>query len=151
MRGDRFLRAERLHLRRESQKLFAQGRRVFKFPYRALYLEERAASSPGIALMVQAPKRLFKRATARNAQKRRIREAFRLQAHALRAHAHLRGSRIILAIMLVSNEPVPAERGHRAVRFILQQVLAAAEHHAGSPSAQTPSATQPPPLPPSTG
>lgn len=65
----------RLSLRREIEALFtsAQSRSVKIYPIRCTYC--RAQSS---AVMVSAPKKLFKHAVDRNALKRRMREAYRL-------------------------------------------------------------------------
>ena len=116
-------RSERLHLKRLADQLFQKGRRAFAYPYRGQYLVEPQSDEPGLVLVVVVPKRVLKLATDRNAQKRRIREAYRLNAHPLRQYALEHRYRIVVGILLIANETLPWRRGHRAVVSILQQIL----------------------------
>lgn len=69
-----------LRSKTEIDALLARGAVLFRYPIKAYCLER---GLPGQALprmMVSVPKRNFKRAVQRNLLKRRIREAFRLNA-----------------------------------------------------------------------
>lgn len=59
---------------REVLSLLEKGRPVFRFPLKVYYLEGEGDFG------VSVPKRHFKRAVKRNLLKRRVREAFRLNA-----------------------------------------------------------------------
>lgn len=120
----RFPRYERLSKRREIEALFAQGRKAFAFPYRIVFTITPVEQHPGPAMMPVVPKRLFKRAVDRNANKRRIREAYRLQAPPLRAALRERGLRLAVAFLIVSNDPVPYERAYRAIGRLMAELLA---------------------------
>ena len=54
-----FPRAERLPNKRETERLFRKGTRLFSFPYRALFLVGTEGEA-GIKIVFIAPKRLWK-------------------------------------------------------------------------------------------
>ena len=62
----------------EIDALVERGAVLFRYPIKAYYLDREAAGFS--RLMVSVPKRNFKRAVKRNLLKRRIREAWRLNA-----------------------------------------------------------------------
>ena len=116
--------SQRLHLESEINELFAHGQRIFVFPYRATYrLLSVAQGKEPIKMMSIVPKRIYKHAVDRNRNKRRIREAFRLQANPLRASLKKKGLQLQLAFLLTSNEEVEWKRGHEAVEKILTKIL----------------------------
>ena len=119
-----FPRQERLHLKREVDALFAEGRRAFVFPYRLTYriIAAPAGEEGGVAMMPIVPKRLFKHAVDRNRNKRRLRAAFRLQVGALRELARQRQVRVQLAFLLIAQEEVEYARLHTSVGRLLGQV-----------------------------
>ncbi len=126
-RSERFPRSERLHLKREIDAVFAQGKKSFCFPYRAVYrITPAVGEEIGLAIAVVAPKRLYKRAVARNAQKRRLRELYRTQANALRSIAQTKGVRIAIMFLCVSKEAVPREKARKAIQHLLHDVQRAA-------------------------
>jgi ribonuclease P protein component len=116
--------SERLHLEREISALFKHGKRAFVFPYRATYslLPAKEGSAP-ILMMAIVPKRVCKHAVDRNRNKRRIREAFRLQANPLRELLKAKGLQLHLAFLLVANEEIEWQRGHAAVAKLLTKIL----------------------------
>ena len=118
-----FPRHERLHLKREVDALFAEGRRAFVFPYRLTYrIIAAPAGEGGVAMMPIVPKRLFKHAVDRNRNKRRLRAAFRLQVGALRELARQHQVRVHLAFLLIAHEEVEYARLHASVGRLLGQV-----------------------------
>jgi len=118
------------HLRRERDinALFAQGHHLFVFPYRATYrLLPTTQNAPSILMMPIVQKRLFKHAVDRNCNKRRIREAFRLQANPLREVLKQRGLQLHIAFLLTSKEEIPWQRAHASVAKILTKILYAVD------------------------
>ena len=61
-----FPRAERLPNKRETERLFRKGTRLFSFPYRALFLVGTEGEA-GIKMVFIAPKRLCKLSVERHA------------------------------------------------------------------------------------
>ena len=120
--------SHRLHRERDINALFAQGTNLFVFPYRATYqlMPSESNESP-IRMMPIVPKRLFKHAVDRNRNKRRIREAFRLQANTLREALKNKGLQLHIAFLLTSKEEIPWQRGHASIDKILNKILRAVE------------------------
>ena len=119
-----FPRHERLHLKREVDALFAEGRRAFVFPYRLTYrIIAAPAGEGGVAMMPIVPKRLFKHAVDRNRYKRRLRAAFRLQVGTLRQVAREHHLMVHMAFLLTSHDVPDYARLHASVRRLLGQLV----------------------------
>lgn len=73
-----FRKNERLCSKKIIDKLFAQGKSVFVFPVKIVYLETELSSEYPVQAAFSVGKRNFKRAVQRNLIKRRMREAYRL-------------------------------------------------------------------------
>ena len=115
--------SHRLHRERDISTLFAHGAHLFVFPYRATYrLKPNESNESPIRMMPIVPKRLFKHAVDRNRNKRRIREAFRLQANPLREALKNKGLQLHIAFLLTSKEEIPWQRGHASIDKILNKI-----------------------------
>lgn len=68
---------KRLKSQKKIDRLFTEGKRIQKFPLRAVFFAEES-ETPKIQIAVSVPKKLVKKANNRNLIKRRMREAFRL-------------------------------------------------------------------------
>ena len=115
---------ERLCRERAITALYAQRQGLFVFPVKATYrLVARGEGMPAVQLLVVAPKRRLRRSVDRQRTKRQLREAYRLQKHALGecipAHATLH-----LALQWVAEELLPSPRIHAAVAKVLAQLSA---------------------------
>lgn len=77
-------------------------------------------------MLAVAPKRVCKLAVDRNAQKRRMRELFRVESTELHGACLARGVRVDVAVVLVSSEEVPWQRARRAMKKILRHAEQAA-------------------------
>lgn len=73
-----FRKNERLCSKKIIDKLFVQGKSVFVFPVKIVYLETELPSEYPVQAAFSVGKRNFKRAVQRNLIKRRMREAYRL-------------------------------------------------------------------------
>jgi ribonuclease P protein component len=73
-----FQKAERLCSKKIIDKLFMQGKSVFVFPVKMVYLETKLTSGYPVQAGFTVSKKSFKRAVQRNLIKRRMREAYRL-------------------------------------------------------------------------
>ena len=116
-----FPRAERLPNKREAEILFRQGTRLFSFPYRALY-RVGAEGEPGIKTVFIAPKRLCKLSVERHAHKRRMREAYRLQAMGLRQICAQRNLHLTIAVIVVDCELPTFQKSLAAMGRILRKI-----------------------------
>lgn len=127
-RGARYTygRTRRVRLRRDTESLFGGGEKCFEFPYRGIVRAYRAApgASASCRLLAVVPKRVCKLAVERNAQKRRMRELFRVESAALHAECRRRGVQVDVALLLVHRETVPVARARRSV----QKIIRYAEH-----------------------
>lgn len=121
--------SEHLRRKRDIDTLFEKGKPLFVFPYRATYrLVEATPSSPSILMMPIVQKRLFKHAVDRNRNKRRIREAFRLQANPLRTALKTAGLQLHIAFLLASKEEIEWQRAHASIAKILNKIVYAVEN-----------------------
>lgn len=73
---------ERVHLKEEINALFGGKKGFVSYPIRVVYALVPSESS-GVKILVSVPKRLHKRAVARNRIKRLYRESYRTNKHAL--------------------------------------------------------------------
>ncbi len=73
-----FQKAERLCSKKIIDKLFMQGKSVFVFPVKMVYLETKLTSGYPVQAGFTVSKKSFKRAVQRNLIKRRMREVYRL-------------------------------------------------------------------------
>lgn len=79
---------KRLKSQKKIDRLFTEGKRIQKFPLRAVFFAEES-ETPKIQIAVSVPKKLVKKANNRNLIKRRMREAFRLNQYQLNTSQNL--------------------------------------------------------------
>jgi ribonuclease P protein component len=73
-----FQKEERLCSKKIIDELFVQGKSVFVFPVKMVYIETKLTSGYPVQAGFAVSKKSFKRAVQRNLIKRRMREAYRL-------------------------------------------------------------------------
>lgn len=73
-----FQKAERLCSKKIIDKLFLEGKSVFSFPVKIVFLETQLPAKVPVQAGFSVGKRNFKRAVQRNLIKRRMREVYRL-------------------------------------------------------------------------
>jgi ribonuclease P protein component len=102
-----FGKEHRLHGAKRIDRLFAEGRSFFAFPFRCVWT---VASPPPerpcapVQILISVGKRNHKRAVARNILKRRTREAYRLNRHRWDDLALPDGRVILLALIYTPKE-----------------------------------------------
>ena len=100
-----FSKEERLCSIKLIDKLFHNGSSFLVYPYRITWLSEKLDTGYPVQVMINAPKKKFKRAVDRNLLKRRIREIYRLQKSAhLYAFLNQHSATILLGINYIGNE-----------------------------------------------
>lgn len=127
--ADTLCKAERLNRKKVIEKLFAGGARSFSvFPLRVVYLPVEELDAQ-VSILVSVSKRHFKRAVKRNRVKRLIREAYRVNKHALLQALAERQSRLAVAFIYLSDEIVDSsvieERVKTALARITEKITAA--------------------------
>ena len=73
-----FKKDERLCSKKVIEKLFLEGKSIFVFPIKIIYLETKLPTNSPAQTAFSVGKRNFKRAVQRNLIKRRMREIYRL-------------------------------------------------------------------------
>lgn len=130
-----FSKNERLCGEKTISRLFSEGESGFVHPFRYVYLCEQdsveqrhidagdiAKSSPRVAILVSVSKRYHKRANKRNLNKRRIREAYRLNKSLITESSVKSQKSVNLALIYASKEVAEYKTVEHAVRKILTAV-----------------------------
>ncbi len=73
-----FRKAERLSSKILLDKLFSEGKSLFSYPFKFIFIKTEQDDVPDIRVVFSVPKRNFKQAVKRNLIRRRIKEAYRL-------------------------------------------------------------------------
>jgi ribonuclease P protein component len=99
--GFTFHKQERLCGSSQVDRLFQEGnRQISVFPVRLVWLR---TDTPGIRVLISAPKRKFHHAVDRNHIKRQIREFYRLNSASIKALASAKGFGLDVAFLFLDN------------------------------------------------
>jgi len=96
-----FPKSERLHSKKLIQELFDKGSSFYLYPFKVIYLK--SDDIPNSQMLVSVSKRKFKSAVTRNALKRRVKEAYRLNKSSL-FEANLQTGNLLIAYIYTGNE-----------------------------------------------
>ncbi len=111
-----FSKAERLSREKDIQELFQKGSSFYLFPFKVLFL-----SSPEFPttnqVLISVSKRNFKTAVSRNAVKRRIREAYRLNKALLTPVTSLR-----IGLVYSHKEILPTQEIFEKMVHVLKRI-----------------------------
>lgn len=130
-----FPKSERLCGEKTIAKLFKEGASGFVYPFKYVYLCEQdsqqqakidsgelLAGEPRVAVLVSVSKRYHKRANKRNLNKRRIREAYRLNKGILTECSANSRKSVNLALIYVTKERLEYKTVENAIQKILATV-----------------------------
>lgn len=123
-----FSKAEHLCGEKKITRLFTEGNAFVVYPLRIVYLvlpEEDELIT--VKTMVSVPKKRFKRAVKRNRLKRLMREAYRLNKHALWDVLTEKNLRLYLAFQYVSNEELKFDYVEKRMIMALDKLKTAIE------------------------
>lgn len=126
-----FRKEERLCLKRRFELLLRDGRSFFLYPFRVIYLENafQPVNCP-VQVAFAVKKKQFRRAVWRNRIKRRCREAYRLNKHALYENLEA-GNRNLLVLFVYSADTILRyEEIARKMILILNRFKTNVEHPA---------------------
>lgn len=121
-----FRKCERMVSKKLTDTLFRGGRShsAVAYPVRAVYMQtERGEKDAAVQVLVSVSKRHFKRAVKRNRVKRQIREAYRLNKHALTALVdQTEGKSLALAFIWQADRLYDSSRVSGCVKNLLEKV-----------------------------
>ncbi len=111
-----FQKSERLCSKKSIDEVFTQGTSVFAYPIKANYtVKTLCEGEPAVQALFVVPKKRFKRAVHRNALRRRMREAYRLNKHSLTQWCQNNNLQLRIAFMYVSSEQINFEQIQNAI------------------------------------
>ena len=136
MKGNRLYKCEKLCSRTAINGLFAGGRSVVAYPLRAVVmLHETPGGEQAVArFMITVPKKKIRTAVGRVLQRRRIREAYRLNRALLLPGLADNGCCVDIAFLYMDSNIADYAKIEKAMKVILGKisVLAGAVKEAGN-------------------
>lgn len=117
-----FSKEERLCSRKEIDRLFENGISAVSSPLRLLYIERNELPDVPAKTMFVVPKRSFRKAHDRNRLRRRMREAFRQNKHALYELLRQNGKNLSIALLYNSKKEKEYSSIEQATGKLLQHL-----------------------------
>ncbi|HEY5507899.1 MAG TPA: ribonuclease P protein component [Paludibacter sp.] len=118
-----FPKAEHLCGEKRIARLYTQGEAFMAYPFRVVFrIEQRKELAPA-SIMVSVPKKRFKRAVKRNRLKRLLREAYRLNKHALIELLEEKRFQVHVAFNYVSDEELDFATVEKKMKIALQKLI----------------------------
>ena len=120
-----FKRSERLKSEKVIAKLFAPGKggqAFLAYPIRVVWMPITFPCESPVQVLISAPKRQFKTATARNRIKRLVREAWRLHKHELYSKFSADHPPIALLLMYIAKEELPLKEIEAGIRKTISKL-----------------------------
>lgn len=114
---NKFKKNEKLSNKKEIEALFASATAIKVTPLKILFLVREDLDLPQV--LISIPKRNFRKASARNLLKRRIREAYRINKHLLSPG---RGQNPMIAYIYLATENLPFKTIENSVRTSLKKL-----------------------------
>jgi ribonuclease P protein component len=118
-----FPKAEHLCGEKRIARLYTQGEAFMAFPFRVVFRIEQKKDLATASVMVSVPKKRFKRAVKRNRLKRLLREAYRLNKHALIDFLDEKQLQVHVAFNYVSDEELDFVTVEKKMKAALQKLM----------------------------
>ncbi|NEU09512.1 ribonuclease P protein component [Flavihumibacter sp. R14] len=118
-----FKKEERLCSKKLIEELFHNGSSFLLYPFRIVWLKQAFPANVPVQVVINVPKRRFKRAVDRNLIKRRIRESYRLnKSEELYVFLEEHSSQLLLAFQYVGKEIAQFEMINKKLKLVLNQL-----------------------------
>jgi ribonuclease P protein component len=128
-----FSKEERLCSRKYLDLLFKNGSSFLLYPLRVSYLFVDESAAFPVQVVINVPKRRYKRAVDRNLLKRRIREAYRLQKQdGLYPHLSSNNRLLLLSLQYVGKQKYEFAFIEKKLIAVLKKLNASLEHVPGN-------------------
>jgi ribonuclease P protein component len=101
-----FKKDERLSRIKIINQLFNSGNTLILYPLKIYWLEADEKPNLPAQVLINASKKIFRKASARNSITRKIKEAYRLKKHLLYSNLRSLNKSIILAYIYIGHESV---------------------------------------------
>lgn len=118
-----FPKAEHLCGEKRIARLYTQGEAFMTYPFRVVFRIEPKKDIVPASVMVSVPKKRFKRAVKRNRLKRLLREAYRLNKHALIDLLDEKQLQAHVAFNYVSDEELDFVAIEKKMKIALQKLM----------------------------
>jgi ribonuclease P protein component len=99
-----FSKQEKLTGETTVNELFLTGNSFLAYPIRIVWTAVQTTEPASLKVLMSVPKKKLKHAVDRNRVKRLLREAYRLQSHALKSLVAEQGLRVKMAVVWIPNE-----------------------------------------------
>ena len=119
-----FDKTERLCSYNIINELFEKGNILKYFPFRVVWMYvDKKVENQNLQLLIQVPKRNFKRANKRNYIKRLVKECYRTNKHALIQHLKNNDKSIVMAVIFVDKEIPKFNLVKYKINLVLQRLI----------------------------
>jgi ribonuclease P protein component len=119
-----FPKKERLCSKKSIEKIFSEGKSIFTYPIKSAYfLEPLQNDEEPVQVLFVVPKRKFKHAVKRNALRRKMREAYRLNKQFLIDWCLSNNIQLRIAFIYVASEPIDFSNQQKAFVSIINQFV----------------------------
>jgi len=128
-RKDEILRKKKL-----IDRLFAEGKPFFAYPFKILWLPTDIDSGFPAQILITVTKRTFRLAVDRNRIRRQIRELYRLNKHELYEHLEKHHQQGVLAIIYTARVHLPHEEMEIKIKAALKRLFKEIENNLNNPA-----------------
>ena len=118
-----FSKSEHLCGEKRIARLFTHGDAFIAYPLRVIYLLEQKNENESVRVMVNVPKKRFKRAVKRNRLKRLMRETYRLNKQLLVDIIEAKNIQINIAFNYISDEEMDFKTIEKKMKIALQKLI----------------------------